>query len=132
MPVLEESRSRRMAVARQALRRAEAATGVRARLAGPTVAAREAHPGPADPPAVVGSPAVGSPAVAGADGTGRATEATTGTTGSGTETGTTAAGPVLPVPAALRPVFPAGGLVRGSAVQVAGSTSLLLALAAVA
>ncbi|MFC4556429.1 hypothetical protein [Georgenia faecalis] len=39
---------------------------------------------------------------------------------------------LLPVPAALLPLFPAGGLRRGSVVQVSGSTSLLLALAAAA
>lgn len=39
---------------------------------------------------------------------------------------------VLPVPLGLEGLFPAGGLRRGSAVRVSGSTSLLLALAAAA
>lgn len=39
---------------------------------------------------------------------------------------------MLPVPAGLEPLLPSGGLRRGTAVQVTGSTSLLLALAATA
>ena len=39
---------------------------------------------------------------------------------------------LLPLPDGLAPLLPAGGLRRGTAVQVSGSTSLLLALAAAA
>lgn len=50
----------------------------------------------------------------------------------GTPSSTVPAELLLPVPAGLERLFPAGGLRRGTAVQVTGSASLLLALAAAA
>ncbi|MBZ2194585.1 hypothetical protein [Occultella gossypii] len=97
--------------ARRALAAAEASAGLRTALSGPTVRAMpgRAVSGPAGP----GSPAPDSqepspaPAVVSLD-----------------------PERVLPVPAALAPLFPYGGIRRGTGVQVVGSTSLLLRLAA--
>jgi len=97
----------RLAAARAALAEAEAATGLRDRLPGPglstspTLTAVDASEVPAPAP----PPAAPAPL-------------------SGVDDRT------LPVPAALAPLFPAGALPRGSVVQVSGSTSVLLALAA--
>lgn len=105
----------RMATARRALERAEAAAGLRTRLAAPLRLADDA----AAPPA---RPAPGR--AAGEDAAGPPTTAT-GPVGGGVADH-------LPVPAALAGFFPAAGLRRGSVVQVGGSASLLLALVAAA
>ncbi|WP_413450255.1 hypothetical protein AA0Y32_06255 [Georgenia phoenicis] len=107
----------RMATARRALERAEAAAGLRTRL---TVADNDAAPSrpstahlpvaPAPDTAPEGPAPI--PVVAGAR--------------------TTAGADHLPVPAALAGFFPPAGLRRGSVVQVGGSSSLLLALLAAA
>ncbi len=124
------TRAQRMATARQALERAEAAAGVRTRLVAPVrrvddVAGRlpEIAPGsqpvasvPADDgerPHVVAAGTVPGPAGV-----------------SGTHGGEVA--DHVPVPAALAGFFPPAGLRRGSVVQVGGSSSLLLALLAAA
>src|SRR5690625_3218727 len=99
----------RMATARRALERAEAAAGLRTRLAAPLRLADDA----AAPPA---RPAPGR--AAGEDAAGPPTTAT-GPVGGGVADH-------LPVPAALAGFFPASGLRRGSVVQVGGSASLLL------
>ncbi|MEE6283013.1 hypothetical protein [Georgenia sp. MJ170] len=95
----------RLAAARQALSRAEDAAGLRTRLA--------PLPRPQDDdaaaPAAVVVPAEGVTVP-----------------GGGTSTD------LLPVPAALATLFPGEGLRRGSVVQVARSTSVLLALTAAA
>ncbi|CAM3648675.1 hypothetical protein OCAE111667_20140 [Occultella aeris] len=99
--------------ARRALAAAEASAGLRTALSGPTVRAVSGLALPAH--AAPGSQAPGSqepsppPAAVGLD-----------------------PERVLPVPAALAPLFPYGGIRRGTGVQVAGSTSLLLRLAAAA
>ncbi len=142
----QQSTAERMLAARRALMRAEAATGLRTRLA------RE------DGAGSVALAAVGAEAGTGMStdsGTGVAAGISTGT-GIGADTGAGdavdrameaaggvgagAAGPLsggghpdyLPVPSALVPLLPATGLRRGSVVQVAGATSLLLALTAAA
>lgn len=107
----------RMATARRALERAEAAAGLRTRLAAPLrLAEDDGAPGPVRP----------------------TPEAARGAGAAGAGPRTTAAGPVreaaadhLPVPTALAGFFPSG-LRRGSVVQVGGSASLLLALVAAA
>ncbi|WP_207632187.1 hypothetical protein [Occultella kanbiaonis] len=94
--------------ARRALAAAEASAGLRTALSGPTVRAVSGLAPPAH--AAPGSPEpLPPPAGVGLD-----------------------PERVLPVPAALAPLFPYGGIRRGTGVQVAGSTSLLLRLAAAA
>ncbi len=144
----QQSTAERMLAARRALMRAEAATGLRTRLADDG-AGRGALTSVG---AVVG---FGSATGAGADGaTGGGAGADRGRAGAGAgfEVAASAGGPIgapvdddatgvvvgggnpdyLPVPAALVPLLPATGLRRGSVVQVAGATSLLLALTAAA
>ena len=125
-----QSTAERMLAARRALMRAEAATGLRTRLA------RE------DGAGSVALAAVGAEAGSGIS----ADPGISTDTGAGTDAGGAieayagVAGPLsggghpdyLPVPSALVPLLPAEGLRRGSVVQVAGATSLLLALTAAA
>lgn len=114
----------RMATARRALERAEAAAGLRTRLA--VLAADDGEsPGPATPHLLA------APVPDRAPGTGPAPEddarlpARAGVVA-------TAGADHLPVPAALAGFFPPAGLRRGSVVQVGGSSSLLLTLLAAA
>ncbi|UNX56096.1 hypothetical protein MF406_07780 [Georgenia sp. TF02-10] len=128
-------RQARLAAARSALTRAETAAGLRTRLpaagsAGAT--ALVAVPGPAVDPAGPG-PTAAPPAAAQVP----VPTAGPGTTAVPPSPATVPAAPAapapgddLPVPAALAPLFPGGVLARGTVVQVAGSTSLLLTLAA--
>lgn len=107
MTAIEE----RMATARRALERAEAAAGLRTRLAAPLrltddAAAPARSAGPARP------------------GGGSAPDVVTVTGG--------AVADHLPVPSALAGFFPPAGLRRGSVVQVGGSSSLLLTMLAAA
>lgn len=105
----------RLAAARAALARAETTAGLRTRLrtAGPP--ADDVRPSPASLPTPPtprsGEPALPAPLALPAPPPGPL-------------------GEDLPVPAALAPLFPGGVLARGSVVQVTGSTSLLLVLAA--
>lgn len=64
--------------------------------------------------------------------TGATTLAAPAGAGRETPSSTVPAEMLLPVPPGLEELFPAGGLRRGTAVQVSGSASLLLALAAAA
>ncbi|MEE6273236.1 hypothetical protein [Georgenia wangjunii] len=121
----------RIAAARQALQRAETAAGMRTRLTGPTALRPTGQDGPTGRGA--GEVAVRDRRSSPVDGP--ASEEHRSPAGD-----TSAAGGYpssvgedhLPVPRALLPLFPGGGVRRGSVVQVAGSTSLLLALAAAA
>lgn len=145
------TRAERLRAAREALGRAERATGMRTRL---TVLAGGAEEGSAEedgrgPARAEGAGAVvtGVPGTAAAGvGAGAGAGAATGAAGAGAAAAAAGAegpvgpadqglaralGDVLPVPSALQPLLPAG-LPRGSVVQVAGSTSLLLALAGAA
>src|SRR5690625_3454835 len=137
----------RMATARRALERAEAAAGLRTRLTGDAARPVPVLPSSVPPPpppragslpparvAGVRDPAVGEKGhglpeeeggLPGEEGHGLPGEERRGVRG-----GTVA--DHLPVPAALADFFPAAGLRRGSVVQVGGSSSLLLALLAAA
>ena len=103
----------RMETARRALERAEAAAGLRTRLAAPLrLAPVDAPPAPAPAhPPVAQAPtplAAAAPLIGGG------------------------VSDHLPVPSVLSGFFPADGLRRGSVVQVGGSSALLLALVAAA
>ncbi|MPV35764.1 hypothetical protein [Georgenia subflava] len=102
----------RLAAARAALGRAELAAGLRTRLGGPGLSTSPALTSGRTDPAPV------SPLPGAAPRTVEEPAAATDRT--------------LPVPAALAPLFPGGAVARGSVVQVGGSTSVLLALAAAA
>ncbi|GAA4422594.1 hypothetical protein GCM10023169_17230 [Georgenia halophila] len=93
----------RLAAARAALAKAEAATGLRTRLGGPGLSTSPTLTSPGDqaPPGQV-DPAPGADDRS------------------------------LPVPPVLTSLFPGGALAGGSVVQVSGSTSVLLSLAAAA
>lgn len=110
----EESRAARLAAAQRALATAEASAGLRQRLTGVTTLA-----------------ASGSGRAAAA-GEGDGGEVGAEATPSASAAAAVPAELLLPVPPGLERLFPAGGLRRGTAVQVSGSTSLLLALAAAA
>lgn len=145
----------RLAAARAALTRAETAAGLRTRLGGPTSAGTRGELGASAPGA--SAPAATAPARSGHGGTATAGSARTGTDGRpvhGWGLGSVAllgavdpdpseeasarrihalgADRTLPVPVALTSLFPGGALARGTVVQVSGSTSVLLALAAAA
>jgi len=105
----------RLAAARAALNRAETAAGLRTRLGGPGLSTSPVLTGDPDRP-VADAPPVSGPAL---------TIAAPDPFGPGADRS-------LPVPQVLAPLFPGGALARGSVVQVSGSTSLLLALAAAA
>ncbi len=108
----------RWETARQVLAQAEASTGVRTRLRGATALAH--------PAADLSTARTGQPP--GAD-----LGPAAGTTRSGSGPGSGVDPEILlPVPSALSGLFPEGGLRRGSAVQVSGGMSVLLALAATA
>lgn len=107
-PGTEGGLQARLAAARAALTRAETAAGLRARFRTAPVLSPPA-------PAYRRPEAVPPPAPA---------------FGPGPSPATGLLGEDVPVPAALAPLFPGGTLRRGSVVQVTGSTSLLLALAA--
>jgi len=131
----------RMAAARQALERAEAAAGLRTRLAAPLRLAEQSDALPilteaadtaaadtaADGVARSGgaSPAPG-PALSPAPGSHPGADPAAGSVTGGFQSDH------LPVPSALAGFFPTAGLRRGSVVQVGGSSSLLLALVAAA
>ena len=143
----------RLTAARAALARAELAAGLRTHLDGP---APGAVTGATAPGAVAGATALraepgGEPRLSTSpllavvpDGTGATVAVVPGAATTGAAGGTPDPdrgldlGPVagsdrfLPVPEVLAPLFPGGGLARGGVVQVAGSTSVLLALAAAA
>ncbi|QDB79088.1 hypothetical protein FE251_06670 [Georgenia wutianyii] len=113
----------RMATARRALERAEAAAGLRTRLAAPLRLAPASAPAPAPTPDAAPSQ---PPAEASARPAAAAHPAAPGSVIGG------GMSEHLPVPAVLAGFFPADGLRRGSVVQVGGSSSLLLALLAAA
>ncbi|MCK6212213.1 hypothetical protein KZX45_16850 [Georgenia sp. EYE_87] len=116
----------RLAAARAALTRAETAAGLRTRLGGPglsTSPVLTGEPGLSVPaPPVTGPPLTHPAAGSGAH---RSAVPDPDLFAPGADRS-------LPVPQVLAPVFPGGALARGSVVQVSGSTSVLLALAAAA
>lgn len=118
----------RLAAARAALTRAETATGLRTRLGGPASSGSEG-----------GRTESGAAVPGGSERGGTALRGTDAGAGSALLEDPTrralyppGTDQVLPVPAVLAPLFPGGSLARGSIVQVSGSTSVLLALAAAA
>jgi hypothetical protein len=118
----------RLAAARAALNRAETAAGLRTRLGGPGLSTSLALTEPelsavAAPP--VNGPSLTHPAAE--QGVPRSADHPSAADlfGPGADRS-------LPVPQVLAPLFPGGALARGSVVQVSGSTSVLLALAAAA
>lgn len=133
-PDLDDDPAARLARARAALGRAEAAAGLRTRL-GAVSAAPAASPdaltGPAAASSLDRSVGVSSEPVAGAA-AGRATGVSAPVLPDTPDRAVGHVGGTFPVPDALAPLFPGGVLSRGSVVQVAGSTSLVLALAAAA
>ncbi|MCM3662059.1 hypothetical protein M3148_13810 [Georgenia satyanarayanai] len=133
----------RMATARRALERAEAAAGLRTRLA---VLAADDDDAASRRPVASRLPAVPAPDTAPALGTAPAPDTapaldtvpaphgpvTPAPVPSRAGARTTAGADHLPVPSALAGFFPPAGLRRGSVVQVGGSSSLLLTLLAAA
>jgi hypothetical protein len=119
----------RLAAARAALTRAETAAGLRTRLGGPGLSTSPVLTGEPALSAVPAPPVTGPPLTDPAAGPGahRSTAALTAP-----DLFAPGADRSLPVPQVLAPVFPGGALARGSVVQVSGSTSVLLALAAAA
>lgn len=117
---IDDGPAARLARARAALGRAEAAAGLRTRLGAAPAASPDAPAGPAaasSPDRMAGASSSG-PGSALPDASDQAVVGHVGGT--------------FPVPGALAPLFPGGVLSRGSVVQVTGSTSLVLALAAAA
>ncbi|MFC7406884.1 hypothetical protein [Georgenia alba] len=108
-PGREASPDARLTAARAALARAETAAGLRTRLAGPGLST---------------SPTLTPPE--GEDGGRQVTGAEPDPLTPGADDR------ALPVPPALAPLFPFGAMARGSVIQVSGSTSVLLAVAAAA
>ncbi|MBD8062279.1 hypothetical protein [Oceanitalea stevensii] len=119
----------RMATARRALERAEAAAGLRTRLA--VLADDDAS---SRRPVASRLPAVPAPDAVPAPGTVPAPEGPAAPAPVPSRAGarTAAGADHLPVPSALAGFFPPAGLRRGSVVQVGGSSSLLLTLLAAA
>jgi len=117
----------RLAAARAALTRAETAAGLRTRLGGPGLSTSPVLTGEAALSAVPAPPVTGPPLThpASDPGAHRSAVPAPDLFGPGADRS-------LPVPQVLAPVFPGGALARGSVVQVSGSTSVLLALAAAA
>ncbi|GAA4286381.1 hypothetical protein [Georgenia daeguensis] len=118
----------RLAAARAALNRAETAAGLRTRLGGPGLSTSPVLTGESALSAVPAPAVTGPPLThpsAGPEGGHRSAVPAPDLFGPGADRS-------LPVPQVLAPVFPGGALARGSVVQVSGSTSVLLALAAAA
>ncbi|PFG38274.1 hypothetical protein ATJ97_0747 [Georgenia soli] len=120
----------RLAAARAALNRAETAAGLRTRLGGPGLSTSPTLTGEPDRPVADAPPVVG-PALTSVAPAAQA-HAQGGTAHPGHDPFGPGADRSLPVPQVLAPLFPGGALARGSVVQVSGSTSVLLALAAAA